>query len=46
MTWQSPEKRSRSVHFHLWASEEEVECMPARELAPTPKKKNINDFEI
>ncbi|MDR0813297.1 MAG: MobC family plasmid mobilization relaxosome protein [Oscillospiraceae bacterium] len=30
MTWQSPEKRSRSVHFHLWASEEEAELIRER----------------
>jgi hypothetical protein len=33
MTWQSSEKRSRSVHFHLWASEEEAELIRTRMAA-------------
>jgi hypothetical protein len=33
MSWRSPEKRSRPVHFHLWASEEEAALIRERMAA-------------
>jgi adenine C2-methylase RlmN of 23S rRNA A2503 and tRNA A37 len=33
MTWQSHEKRSRPIHFHLWASEEEAALIRERMAA-------------